>query len=416
MKKFTTSAILCTALVLSACSRGGLSPDDLNTPFGFATCTNLHGGRYELTGGFKNASKGVKGTKVVLLSDGRDSKGRIEEALAQYDIVVLDGSAGPFIYSETSILTGLTNKTIVGINGAVLQSRFQCTPQIKEVIAHAGERFDGKVTPEAPDRWLLSNGEYMRNFPSFAVSQALIDYTGDASMSWLRSGFFSFGEGCSNISIRNIFFDGPGSIRGLPNFMIRFIHGANHAWIDHCTFEDFARVGVGAVKRADCITVSWCEFRVTEQSNGHTLGNLISSGDDNWFDEDCLNITFDHCKWTNVWSRVPMARFGTIHVNNCLYNCPGTVGINPRQNSEFLVEGCWFEADTRPLCRYRIDEFPPKAYVFRDNVYDPKFTDVDCKGEVSVPYDYRTSTPERARDEVSAHVGPTLEKPLKIGR
>ncbi len=415
MNRFAILPALCALLIPGACTQEFLSPDDLNAPSGFATCTNLHGGRYNLTGGFKNAARGVQGKQITLISDALDSKSRIEEAIALYDIIVLDGSAGPFIYSETSMFTGIQNKTIVGINGAVLQSKFQCTPEIKEVLAHAGEKFEGKVTPEADGRWRLSNDSLKRDFPAFAANQALIDYTGDSSMPWLKSGFFSFGRGCSNIIIRNIFFDGPGSVRGLPHLMIRFTQGANHAWVDHCTFEDFARVGIGAARQADCITVSWCEFRCTEQSNGHTLANLISSGDDNWFDEDYLNFTFDHCKWTDVWSRIPMARFGTIHINNCLYDCPGTVGINPRQDSEFLVEGCWFEKDTKPLCRYKIEDTPPKAYVFRDNVFDEQF-EAGSKGEVHIPYKYVTTSPMQARQEVAAHVGPTLRDPLKISR
>ena len=416
MRQLAYILILLFASLTACNTRTGLSPDDLNAPFGFARCRNLHGGHYDLSGGSRDVSRGVKGRSVTLLSDGADSRERIAQAIQDYDIIVLDGSHGPFLYSELVEFKDICNKTIVGINGARLQSLFQCTPEIQRLLAHAGELFEGKVQPQPNGKWLLSNGEYARNFSAFAAGQALIDYTGDESMQWLRSGFFAFGRGCGNIIIRNIFFDGPGSVRGLPVFMIRLSAGCHNVWIDHCTFEDFARVGVGASKQADCITVSWCEFRITEQSNGHTLANLISSGDDNWFDEDCLNFTFDHCKWTKVWSRIPMARFGTIHVNNCVYDCPGTVGINPRQDSEFLVEGCWFGEDSKPLCRYRMDDFPPKAYVFRNNYYDPKFTDVDCKGEVFIPYRYTTHSPERALAEVEAHVGPTLSNPLKISR
>ena len=207
----------------------------------------------------------------------------------------------------------------------------------------------------------------------------------------------------------------PGSFRGLAHPMISVRYGAHNVWIDHCLFEDFARVAVGITKGADCVTVSWCEFRITGQSNGHSLGSLIASGDDNWEDEDLLNVTFDHCLWRNVWSRVPMARFGTIHVLNNWYDCAGTVGINPRQNAEFLVEGCWFELGTNPLCRYKITETPPKAYVFRDNVHDPQFV-VESLGEVSVPYACAVTDPARAKAEVGAFAGPTLRRPMQVGR
>ena len=412
--------IYCLAAVLSwqcgnPSKQASLAPSDSNSPTGWAVCENVNGGRYSLTGGAPDRAKAVSGRQITLVSDGADMRAAIEQAIRDYDIIVLDGSKGPFIYSETSLFDDIRNKTIVGINGAVLRSAFQCTPEIKEILAHAGERFDGKVFPDENGKFRMSNDSLQRSFAGFASSQALLDYTGDNTLGWLRSGFWAFGSGCGNLIIRNIFFDGPGSLRGLPDFMIRLHHGCDHVWIDHCCFEDFARVGVGASSQADCITVSWCEFRITEQSNGHSLANLISSGDDNWEDEDYLNITFSHCKWTNVWSRIPMARFGTIHILNCLYDCPGTVGINPRQSSEFLVEGCRFEPGTKPLCRYKITETPPKAYVFRDNVYDPQF-DVDCKGEVHMPYTYTRTDAAQAREDVSGFVGPTLAYPLKTGR
>ena len=110
-----------------------------------------------------------------------------------------------------------------------------------------------------------------------------------------------------------------------------------------------------------------------------------------------------------------MALFGTIHVLNNVYDCPRTVGINPRMNAEFLVEGCWFAPGTKPYCDYRQHIAPPKASVFRDNRSDPSFEVKDI-GEVTVPYPYRATTPERARDEVTVHAGPTLRHPLQFSR
>jgi len=416
IKSYLTIIGIALACISCGHDKGdGLAPSDSNSPTGWAVCENVNGGTYKLTGGARNSAKGVEGRSITLKADGGDMKAAIADAIRDYDIIILDGSNGPFMYSTTQDFTDVRHKSIIGINGATLKTIFQFDDELKKVVAGAEEKFDGTVPTEPNNRFRMSNDSIARNFAAYAWGQALLDYTGDTEMKWIKSGFFAFMDGCEDIIIRNIFFDGPGSLRGLPNFMIRFTNGAKHAWVDHCTFEDFARVGVGASRQADCITVSWSVFRITEQSNGHSLANLISSGDDNWDDEDYLNITFNHCKWENVWSRIPMARFGTIHIYNCWYDCPGTKGINPRMNSEFLVENCWFEPDTNPLCRYKITVTPPKAYVFRDNVYDPQF-EVDSKGEVRMPYTYTRTSAEQAKADVAQYAGPTLKDPLKIGR
>ena len=399
------------ALALTGCRPDGLSRDDANAPTGWATCENLQGGGYDLTGGTYCPSKGVQGRKIILFSDGGDMRAAIEEAIRTYDIIVLDGSEGPFLYSESSYFEGVRNKTIIGIHGAVLKTAFQCTPELKAALAHAEEKYDGTL-PDADGRFRMSNDSLARNFAGFAMGQTLIDLTGDTGLRFMRSGFWCFRES-GNLVIRNLFFDGPGAFRGKPHTMLRLQDGTDHVWIDHCTFEDPGCLAFGIIRRSDCITASWCRFRFSEQSNGHELGVLISSSDESWEDEDCLNITFDHCLWENVWSRIPMARFGTIHVLDNAFECPGTVGINPRRNSEFLVEGCWFGPETNPFCDYRIDIAPPKAYVFRDCRWDPKY-ETPTLGEVSVPYRYQVTEPERTKTEVLSHAGPTLRHPLSF--
>lgn len=370
---FVSAALLALLLSVSGCS-DVLSSDDLNAPMGFALCENINGGHYDLSGGAKCPEKGVEGRKTVLRSNGGDMRDEIASAIQEYDIVVLDGSKGPFVCSSTAVFEGLRNKTIVGTNGAVLRSAFQGS--------------------------LLMWDE---------------GFTDKQRESYLGSGFWHFRSGSGNIIIRNIYFDGPGAFRGKADTMVSFRFGCDHVWIDHCTFEDFACRALGFTKGSDCSTVSWCTFRITEQSGGHSLGVLIASGDDNYEDEDLLNITFDHCLWQNVWSRIPMARFATVHVLNNYFDCRNTVGINPRTNSEFLVEGCVFTPGTKPYCAYRTNEFPCKACEFRDCVYDDSF-EVLQKGSVSVPYEYTVMPTDGLGARIESFAGPTLRRPLKIGR
>lgn len=406
------SVVLCMAAVLLAagCSGGRTCGGD--SPVGWALCENIDGGYYALSGGSRCPEKGVRGCRTVLRSCGGDMKEAIEEAIRNYDIIILDGSNGPFLYSETSFFDSLRNKTIVGINGAVLQSRFQLTGELKDSLDRAQERYPA-VLPEPDGKYRLSNDSLVRSFPAYCSAETILEVTGDTSISFMRSGFWHFRNASGNIIIRNIAFDGPGAMRGMPHSMVSFRNGCDHVWVDHCLFEDFARLALAFTKQCDCFTVSWCEFRITAQSGGHSLGVMLSSGDDNWEDEDLLNITFDHCLWSGVWSRVPMARFGTVHILNNVYECPGTVGINPRTNSEFLVEGCWFSPGTKPYCSYRTDVAPCKACEFRDCAFDSSF-EVLNKGSVSVPYVYAVEEPAAARDRVVPGAGPTLRKPLRI--
>lgn len=409
---------VCMAMAAVSCRPSGLCDNDANAPVGWATCQNMEGERYDLTGGFRNPSKGVEGKAVTLHADGdSDMRLAINKALEENDIVILDGSQGPFIYSRTYEHTDLRHKTVVGINGAVLRTRFQFDSCSRALVRNAEEYYSDKARPDENGVWHLPNGETTKtNYAAFAQRMALIEHTGDNSESFTHSGFWAFLDGCEDIIIRNITFDGPGTFRSYADFMVRCAAGAHNIWIDHCRFEDAARVAVGVTRQADFVSVTWTSFAFTDQSDGHSLANLISSSDEAFEDRGHLNVTFAHCMWDNVWSRVPMARFGKIHILNCLYRNPGTVGINPRTESQFLVEGCYFEPGVKPFCRYRLDVAPGDSWVFRNNVYD-EGADVENKGEsVAIPYAYEMTAPQEAREDVSSYAGPTLIEPLRVGR
>ncbi len=84
--------VVWVILALSGCRPAGLSRDDANAPTGWATCENIQGGTFALTGGTYCPEKGVQGRKIILVSDGGDMQAAIEEAIRTYDIIVLDGS------------------------------------------------------------------------------------------------------------------------------------------------------------------------------------------------------------------------------------------------------------------------------------------------------------------------------------
>ena len=170
-------------------------------------------------------------------------------------------------------------------------------------------------------------------------------------------------------------------------------------------------------KEADFVTVSWCVFKYTKRSYDHQNTNLIGGGDSSTQDEDNLNVTFVN----NIWgegceARMPMARFGTIHLLNNYYNCAGCgSSVNPRINSEFLIENNYFEKGVKNI----FSQSGAKAYVFKNNHYTESFSQPADKNSVNIPYAYTAFDVQEVPSIVAAvenGAGPTLTAPLTFGR
>lgn len=164
-------------------------------------------------------------------------------------------------------------------------------------------------------------------------------------------------DGCRNIILRNITFMGPGAFDrdNKDNLDIR---RTERVWVDHCDFQDGMDGNFDIAKGSDYITVSWCRFRyliapwpvLKEDKNDdhtadHRFSNLIGSSDkDSLTDEGKLRITFANCWWDEgCRNRMPFARYGLIHVYNCLYSSEvASTCLNVRFRSNFFVEGCAF--------------------------------------------------------------------------
>ena len=398
MKKYMI--FIAAMLSLSGCSYEG------DVPFGWATCTSLEGGNYELTGG-------GHGSSITLKSTGEDMRDAIVDAVNSYDVIILDGSNGLFPISTTMVLDSVKNKTIVGINGAYLRSISQITPEILEYI----EANEGKYRNDIPDakgNYHMPVGNYATsNLEAYTRRRALYDYTGDPEEKFCHSGMFTFNNS-ENIILRNIAFEGTGRFRALPDNMIRILKESNHIWIDHCSFTDPSRCCMSAGSAADFITVTRCIYRFTERSDGgETYGFLISSSDNSSKDVGHLNITIAHCFFDNVWGRPPMARYGHIHVLNNYYDNPKMSGINPRTESSFLVENNYFEDGTNAFCAYHIDINVPTAHQWKGNRFGND-NPVEGKGTVIMPYAYQALPAEAVKEDVLSDCGPVLENPLRI--
>lgn len=377
---------------------------DLNKPFGWATCTSLTDAGTAVTGADPN------GKMVALTSDGGDMTLKIFGAIKRYDIIVLDGKDGEFSISQIMRFKGLQNKTIVGINGARLSTKFKLAADVRKMLDDKGvmkleSKGDGKVDT-------LSNGRHVKEARERAVRQALIDYTKDEKESFRESGIFSFSE-CENIIIRNLVLVGPGAVDVGGSDLMTISHHTKHIWVDHCEFVDGMDGNFDINSFSDFITVSWCKFRYTENTYDHANTNLVGSNDNPEHNgADNLNVTYAFCNWAEGCNqRMPMVRFGTIHLLNDLYTCNDcALAVNARKDSEVLIEGCVFDKGVAKVFRAN----DAKSFVFRNSLcLNKNFKQPANEGTVSVPYEYTAMPTIEVMTEVQKFSGATLLNPFK---
>ena len=204
----------------------------------------------------------------------------------------------------------------------------------------------------------LQNGTSVTEQAEYMTRYLIIEHTGDTKENYRKAGIFYI-DGCTNIIMRNLQFVGPGSIDVGGYDLVSCINKTTHLWVDHCDFTDGIDGNFDITNESDFVTVSWCTFSYTDRSYMHQNTNLVGSSDSKTADEDKLNITYAY----NIWgakcrARMPMARFGTIHMLNNYFNCAGNASacINPRKNSEFLIEGNYFEKGVKNIESYKFRE------------------------------------------------------------
>lgn len=384
-----------------------LSKYDMNAPMGWATCKSMTtAGDYDLTGG-------GAGDSIILKASGTDDYSALVNAIKKYPVIILDGAEGDFIVSKY-VPISKSNRTIVGINNARLCTKFYVSEDITKLMNDNNVK---GLSTSSGTGGTLSNGVTVGEARETKVRQLLIDYLGDSSETYRQSGIFNI-SGKSNIIIRNIHFVGPGSIDVGGYDLMSVRDGAHHIWIDHCRFTDGMDGNLDVTVKADFVTISWCVFDYTARSYDHKVSNLVGGSDDaNKQGENNLNITYANNIWGNKCEgRMPMARFGTIHLLNNYYNCPGCgSSVNPRKNSEFLIEGNYFEKGVKKI----FSQSGAKAYVFKNNHYTESFSQPANVGSVRIPYSYT------AYDVMEVPVvltsaengaGPTLDSPLTISK
>ena len=385
--------IVLALCCLGACAVASRTPRQ-DQAFGWATMASLQGGTYKLSGGDPSKT-------IVLKSNGHDMRDEIKEAIKKYDVVVFDGSQGEFIISKAIDIKGTSGKTLKGINNARIRTEFCINDEIKALL----DKINVKQMSSSGGGGTLINGQKVKEEREFNTRKTLIEYTGDQSESLRNAGLFKI-SACENIIIQNIAFQGPGPIDVGGTDLISLGGGSHHIWVDHCCFADGMDGNLDITDGSDFITISYCIFRYTEKAYDHKASNLISSRRE--ADKvDNYNITFAFCIWGEGCNlRMPVARYGTIHLFNNYYNCVGNQNpaISAKSESEFLIENNYFAPGVSRIFKADSDA---KAWNFKGNIFSEKFS-IQDKGSISVPYSYQLIPAQQVPETLTAEAGPTL--------
>lgn len=382
---------------------------DLDSPFGFCTVSSRTANTaYNITGGgcYQYPVTGINESKVTTLrSTGADMRNSIINAINNYDVIVFDGSNGDFIVSKSIDIEGKSGKTLLGINSARLCTQWYLTDEMIAALDEAGVKnmsTSTKVTGPLYD----GGSNVTLEEAEFNVRKILIQMTGDKTENTFRkAGIFNISNNSENIIIRNITFQGPGSVDVGGSDLVSII-SSKHIWVDHCAFKDGTDGNLDITNSADFNSVTWCTFSYSNRSYMHMNTNLVGSSDSET--AGYLNTTFAFNWWgRGCDQRMPMARAGKIHMLNNYYTCNGChAGINPRKNSEFLIEGNYLDTGVKNY----YSQSDATAVTWTDNNYvaeTKKHSNVGSY-DVTVPYSYTANPYSIVPTDVKKFAGATL--------
>lgn len=386
-------AALGTFFLLTSiiCLPEAKAQSDEDVPFGFATMASRTeaGKTFNLTGGgcCTYPVTGVDAGQVKVLTAKNVTKDDdIKNAIKNYSVIVFDGKDGDIIVNKyikfgSSSSDGVKNKTILGINNARLVTKWYLTAEDRALLDNANV----KSASTSGGGGTLSNGVKVKEEAEYLVRKTLLAKYGNED--YREAGVFMFVRS-QNIIIRNIKFVGPGSV-DCGGYDLLAIQESKNFWVDHCEFTDGIDGNFDITNDSDFGTISWCKFSYTERAYMHMNTNLVGSSDSDG--QGKLNMTFAYNHWVKGCDqRMPMARSGKIHMLNNYYTCTSAKAtINARKNSEFMIEGNYFDG-----VKNVFSESSSTAYVWvkdgdNANVIPVGVSTPSSKGTVTMPYQYK---------------------------
>ena len=325
MKKLLITLLGAVALLPAMAGNNNVAP------WGWATCSDETGTAYTLSGGNYTDAKIVT---LTALGNEQTDDAQIKQAIATNDIIILDGSNGDFIISETMKLGSTKNKTIIGINNARLCTKFFLTSEDNAYLKQ--QKLENLSSTDQYTGTLPDGTEITCDKRAFFTKKAIMELqyqkTGTYSLP-NKAGIFIIEGSSENIIIRNLSLIGPGAVDIDGADLIT--NQGKHVWIDHCTLVD-SQDGALDSKVCDWATYTYNHFYYTSRSYSHAY--TCGCG---WADGAMiLHLTFA----CNIWGegcmrRLPQCGDCYVHLVNNYHNCPGnSVGMTINDNCKALVE------------------------------------------------------------------------------
>jgi pectate lyase len=222
-------------------------------------------------------------------------------------------------------------------------------------------------------------------------------------------------DGSSNVIIRNLVIQGPGSNDDQAWDNINIEGGSKNVWIDHCEFWDGQDGNADVVKGADNVTFTWNIFGYRTDGE-HNFSNLVASSDDEPESVGKLDITLMFNWFTGIAQRQPRCRYGDIHVVNNLFTRdgqPSDYGISAGKDCRVRTENNHFIDIQTPI--YTSHQSGSSANeLVGDNIFENTSGNTMGYGTAfDPPYEYEDKLVPAAQVEalVMESVGATLENP-----
>ena len=272
----------------------------------------------------------------------------------------------------TGSLTGVfnvgSNKTIVGLCGAVLHGALKLNGSVNVIIRNL-------------------------TIVGYGVGDCALDPTYDPTI------------GCSS---------------GLDAVSVS--GGAQRIWFDHCDVSDGTDGNLDITLGSNYVTVSWTKFHYTRRTDtlgsdstgatGHRFSSLVGGADNSPVDVGALNVTWHHDWWAdNVSERQPRVRYGKNHVFNSLYSSSGdTYCVRAGMAASLLVENNVFTNVTSPFAFNSAADQTTAFITVNNNLYAGATGSMSTGGGgtpfTSPPYAYTLDDPGGLEEAVQAGAGP----------
>jgi len=224
----------------------------------------------------------------------------------------------------------------------------------------------------------------------------------------------------SNIIVRNIVIQGPGSNADQAWDNLTIEGESKNIWIDHCEFWDGQDGNADVVKGSDNVTFTWCIFGYKKKST-HNLSNLIGSSDNEPVSEGKLNVTYMFNWWKAANQRKPRCRYGNVHVVNNLLtgdasitNGTDVLGVAAGHMCRVRTERNVFINEANPIYTGVANGTGVNEVI--DNIF------MNCSGNTkgtgtsfTPPYEYTSFMLKASEVEaaVKANAGATLKSPTE---